>query len=247
MVKKMMKNGFYDIHCHILPRVDDGSNSTGMSKDMLQIARKNGIKHIVLTPHYMIGRFEATRKEVYEQYQLFLARVEEEFPDIEFFFGREIFFGEDVPELLQENIISTMNDTDYVLVEFHPSAGAAYILESIYKVQQAGYTPILAHIERYPELMGKMKMIEQVVESGAYIQVNASSLTGMMGNGTRRQLLKMIKKGLVHFVATDAHSNRTRAPYLEECVRLLEKKLGPEYVERLLIENPRKMLANEYI
>ncbi len=245
--EKIMKNGLYDIHCHILPHVDDGSNSTAMSKDMLRIAYENGIRHIVLTPHYMIGRFEAPRKEVYEKYQLFLARVEEEFPEMHFYFGREIFFGEEVPELLQEDIISTINNTDYVLVEFHPSATASYILESMYKVQQAGYIPILAHIERYPELMGKMKMIEQLVESGVYVQVNASSVAGNFGKGVQRQLLKMMKKGLVHFVATDAHSNRTRGPYLEACLKVMKKKLGVAYIKRLLIDNPRKMLHNKDI
>ena len=90
-------------------------------------------------------------------------------------------------------------------------------------------------------------MIEQIVESGSYIQVNSSSVTGKMGNGIKRQIIKLMKKDLVHFVATDAHSNRTRGPYLDECVRYVEKKLGRDYVRRLLIDNPKKMLNNEYI
>ena len=108
-----MAKGYYDIHCHILPHVDDGSRSTAMSKDMLRIAYANGIRHIILTPHYMIGRFEKGRDEIYDQYRLFLAKVQDEFPDIEFMLGREIFFGEDIAELLQENVVSTLNDTDY--------------------------------------------------------------------------------------------------------------------------------------
>ena len=110
-----MAKGYYDIHCHILPHVDDGSRSTAMSKDMLRIAYANGIRHIILTPHYMIGRFEKGRDEIYDQYRLFLAKVQDEFPDIEFMLGREIFFGEDIAELLQENVVSTLNDTDYAL------------------------------------------------------------------------------------------------------------------------------------
>lgn len=242
-----MSEGFYDIHCHMLPHVDDGSHSTSMSRDMLRIARKNGIRHVVLTPHYMIGRFELTREEIYDQYRLFVAKVEEEFPEIEFFFGREIFFGEEIMELLQDNIISTMNDTDYTLIEFHPSATASYIAQSLYKVENAGYTPILAHVERYPDLFKNVKMIEQIIESGAYIQVNASSVTGKMGNAVKRHIIKLMKKDFIHFVATDAHSNRTRAPYLEDCVKYMEKKLGSDYVRRLLIDNPEKMLNNEYI
>ena len=242
-----MSKGYYDIHCHILPHVDDGARSTSMAKDMLRIAYANGIRHIVLTPHYTIGRFELTREEIYDQYRLFLARVEDEFPDMEFFFGREIFFGEEVAELLQENVISTINDTDYALIEFHPTATASYIAESLYKIETAGYTPILAHIERYADLFKNVKMIEQIIESGAYIQVNASSIDGKLGNGVKRHILKLMKKELVHFVATDAHSNRSRAPYLQECVRYLEKKLGSSYVKRILEENPAKMLNNEYI
>lgn len=242
-----MSKGFYDIHCHMLPHVDDGSHSTSMSRDMLRIAYKNGIRHVVLTPHYMIGRFELTREEIYDQYRLFVAKVEQDFPEIKFFFGREIFFGEEIMELLQDNIISTMNDTDYTLIEFHPTATASYIAQSLYKVENAGYTPILAHVERYPDLFKNVKMIEQIIESGAYIQVNASSVTGKMGNAVKRHIIKLMKKDLIHFVATDAHSNRTRGPYLDECVRYIEKKLGSDYVRRLLIDNPEKMLNNEYI
>ena len=91
-----MNEGYYDIHCHILPHVDDGSKSVDMSRDMIQIAYDNGIRHIVLTPHYMIGRFELTREEIYQKYQEFVAVMQEEFPDMEFLFGREIFFGEEV-------------------------------------------------------------------------------------------------------------------------------------------------------
>ena len=242
-----MLNGFYDIHCHMLPHVDDGSKSTAMSKEMLNIAYENGIRHIVLTPHYTIGRFELTREEIYDQYQLFTEKVQEDFPEIEFFFGREIFFGEEIMEFLQDDLISTMNDTDYVLIEFHPSATANYIMQSLYKVEGVGYIPILAHIERYPDLFSNTKMIEQIIESGAYIQVNASSVTGTLGNSVKKQIIKLMKKNLVHFVATDAHSNRTRGPYLDEWVKYIEKKLGEDYVRRLLIENPERMLNNEYI
>ena len=161
--------------------------------------------------------------------------------------GREIFFGEDIAELLQENVVSTLNDTDYALIEFHPTATADYIAQSLYKVENAGYTPVLAHIERYPDLFKNIKMIEQIIEGGAYIQVNASSVEGRLGGGVKRQIIKLMKKGLVHFVATDAHSNRSRAPQLEECIRYIEKKLGSDYVKKLFIDNPEKMVHNEYI
>ena len=90
-------------------------------------------------------------------------------------------------------------------------------------------------------------MIEQIIEGGAYIQVNASSVEGRLGGGVKRQIIKMMKKGLVHFVATDAHSNRSRAPQLEECIRYIEKKLGSDYVKQIFIDNPEKMVHNEYI
>jgi protein-tyrosine phosphatase len=242
-----MREDYYDIHCHILPYVDDGSKSIDMSRDMIRIAYENGIRHIVLTPHYMIGRFELTREEIYDKYCLFVERIQDEFPDIEFFFGREVFFGEEISEKLEDKIISTLNDTDYVLVEFHPTAAASYIAESLYKIENSGLTPILAHIERYPDLFNDVNMVEQIIESGAYVQVNASSVAGKLGNGVKRQIIKLMKKGFVHFVATDAHSNRSRAPYLEECVKYIRKKLGDDYVEMLLTDNPRKMLKNEYI
>ena len=242
-----MGNDYYDIHCHILPHVDDGSPSTAMSEDMLRIAHENGIRHIVLTPHYKIERFELTREEIYDQYRLFVARMEEKFPDMEFFFGREIFFGEEIMDLLQDNVISTINDTDYVLIEFHPSADVSYIAESLYKIENAGYTPILAHIERYPDLLKNIKMIEQIIESGAYIQSNATSVVGKLGGTVKRLLLKLLKRDMIHFIGTDAHSNRTRAPYMEECAAYLAKKLGQDKARKLLYDNPKKMLNNEYI
>ena len=114
-------------------------------------------------------------------------------------------------------------------------------------VTNVGLRPVIAHIERYQSLMGEIKKVENLIDQGAYVQVNAGSIKGIFGHKTARWSKILLKKDLVHLIATDAHNEDGRAPKLSECARYLMKKYGEDYTQLLLWENPCKVIENKFI
>lgn len=239
--------GYIDIHCHIIPHVDDGARSSTQALRIIDIAYKNGIRGMIATPHYEVGKYDGNKEEIEKNFNKIKNLIARKYPDFELYLGNEIFYSYGVVENLEAGNIFTLADSNYVLVEFSPNDKYKHISNSLYELVNNGYTPILAHAERYEEVMADMDNIEKLVDAGIYIQINAHTLAGKYGRGMRRKVVKMIKNDLVHFIATDSHSDGHRSPDLEECIRYLIKKTDEETVEKLLSVNPRKVLAKDYI
>lgn len=242
-----ISQGYIDIHCHIIPHVDDGARNSNQALNMINIAYKNGIRTMIATPHYEVGRYEDNKDEIEKHYLKLKALIARKYPDFNLFLGNEIFFSYGVVDSLNENKINTMAGSRYVLIEFSPNEKLEYINKSLNEIINGGYIPILAHTERYEEVMASLDNVEKLVDAGVYIQINASTIAGRNGKGIRRKVLKLIKNGLVHFVGTDTHSDGRRSPELTECIKYLEKKTDSKTVSRLLMENAKKIIMNESI
>ena len=132
------------------------------------------------------------------------------------YLGTEIFFGQDVPDKLEAGEILSMNNRDYVLVEFSPSDTYAYIRQSLQQMQMAGYEVILAHVERYNCIIKEIELAEQLWEMGIRLQVNADSITGENGRELKKFVKCLMDQDLVFCVGTDAHSCRHRAPRMKK-------------------------------
>ena len=167
--------------------------------------------------------------------------------DITFYVGNELYYSSETVHSLEEGLACTMADSSYVLVEFGPMDSLEHIRGGIYQILSAGYRPIIAHAERYESVCAKVGNVEDLVAMGCYIQVNAGSVMGQYGMGIRQFLKKVMKRELVHFIATDCHDKSRRSPKLLECARYMEKKFGKEYTHRLLCENPICVIENRYI
>lgn len=234
----------FDIHCHILPGVDDGARNEGSTERMLRIACEEGIDYIVATPHFAYGQERDTFEELKKKYWNVRDEWKSMGPKKELFLGNEVFYSEGIVDSLDSRMALTMNGTKYVLVEFGVDAGPEYVQKAIQKLRYAGYYPIIAHVERYEKLKSQ-KVLTKLIEMGAYLQVNAKTLCGEYGFWEKHRMMNMMKKELIHFVATDAHDSRSRAPKLKECMKLLEKELGEEKVRKIFQENPTRMLKGE--
>jgi protein-tyrosine phosphatase len=173
--------------------------------------------------------------------------LEKEGLNIELFSGNEIYYSDETFRELEEGRISTLAGSDYVLVEFHPTNPYRAIHNAAYQVQAAGYIPIIAHVERYSDMVSKPARVEELVDMGCLIQVNASSIMGKFGFGISSYTKKLLKKRLVHFVATDAHDTGKRAPELLECRRYVDRKFGEDYGRRIFYDNPMSVINNETI
>lgn len=228
------------MHCHILPNVDDGAKSIEESFAMIDIAKKNNITDIILTPHYKVGRCGLNKDKLIEKVDEFSKLVMEKYKDINIYAGTELMYSEDAIELLEKDLIASLNESKNILVEFHPSHTKTYIKESLYKIICTGYTPVLAHIERYSDMIDSYDVIEDIIDMGVLIQINADSVTGRLGRHSKKFVKMLMKYDFVHFIGTDAHSSKGRTPVIEEAAKYIEKRFGSEYRDELLIKNPAK-------
>ena len=240
----------FDMHCHILPEVDDGARSMEMALHMLRQAAEEGIRAVFLTPHCQPERWEYAPSILRQKTELLrqAARQMAEssgMDPIEIYLGTEVRWCPSVPDWLAEGRCLTMADTDYVLVEFSVRDPLARIEKALYALLSLGYCPIIAHVERYESLRHEVRRIEQWVEDGIRIQSNASALAGADGMMTSRFVHRLMKRGLIHLVGTDAHTDRWRKPELQACLVVLEKKYGPGAVQELMEDNPRALLRGE--
>lgn len=240
-------DGYVDIHCHIVPHIDDGARSSTQTLRMIDIAYKNGIRAMIATPHYEVGKYDNNIDEIQKQFSKIKDLALKKYRDFKLYLGNEIFYSYGVVNNLEEGKIFTLADSKYVLVEFSPNDKYKYISESLYELVNNGYIPVLAHAERYEEVIEDIDNVERLVDAGVYIQINAHTIAGKYGHGIRRRVMKMIKNDLVHFIGTDTHSDGHRSPDLEECIKYLNKKTDEETVVRLLSTNPQKIIAKEYI
>lgn len=240
--EEMIMTGFYDIHCHILPGVDDGSQDMEETKKMLQIEYDSGIRHIIATPHYRKNMFEPLMDLVEQQYLQVQGMAKTIGDGIQVHLGCEFHVNMSIIETLQKNDRPTMAGSRYVLAEFSGASEVPFIKERIYCLISSGYIPILAHIERYPCIVKDMNLVSELVDMGAYMQVNAESVIGDDGRLAKKFCKNLIKEDLLHFIGTDAHGYKARSPKMGKCAAYLQKKFGKEYVHRILIENPRRII-----
>lgn len=233
-----------DIHSHILPCLDDGAQSVEQSLRMFRIAANEGITEIIATPHCYGHKKSATPQRIQESVVQMQKELQQENIRIRLYVGNEIYYRYGVEEELEKGNIYTLAGSRYVLVEFHPGEDYPYILRGLNNLSCYGYSPILAHVERYENLFAKKGRVEELKNTGVQMQINASSIVAKgFGNTYRSRAFSLIKSQIADYVATDAHSDRHRAPFMQACETLLQKKVGHEYTQKLLAGNAEHIVA----
>lgn len=231
--------GLYDIHCHILPKIDDGSSSIAETVKLLKLEYADGVRIIIVTPHYRVGMFEPSMDEIHKQY----ARVKEIAAMVgdgmQIFLGCEFHANADMVATLRQGKRPTMAGSRYVLTEFSEKHDYAFIRGKCYELLSNGYKPVVAHAERYPAIRKDIGHLEDLAETGTYIQMNAGSILGEDGFLVKQFCKKAIKGNLIHFVGSDAHNLTDRRPLLGRCADYLEGLMGEAYTRHILIENPK--------
>lgn len=242
-LRKEIVMALIDIHTHILYGVDDGAKDINDSMGLLDEEREQGVDQVILTPHYgpkfghpdtevLREKFEAIREKAYKYY-----------PEIQLYLGSELYYQQGTVSDLKQGKVLTMNGTRYVLVEFATSDAYSHIYRAVQDFVYAGYIPILAHVERYKAVFGHVDKIVELIETGAYIQINAESLIGGIFDKRASFCKKLMKERLVHFLGTDCHDFRTRRPNMKPAAEVVRKK----HADQILYENPRRMLEGKSI
>ncbi|MCR5101162.1 MAG: hypothetical protein K6B41_07380 [Butyrivibrio sp.] len=234
-----------DIHSHIMPGVDDGSPDMKTSLEMLKIAVSEGTENIILTPHHKPMHRNLTPEKMKAHRDNLQQAANDAGIKVRLFTGNEIYYSDETMDELEQGYICPLASSEYVLIEFHPTDSFANIRNAIYKVQFVGYIPVLAHVERYADIVEHSEYVDELIKMGCYIQENASSIMGKYGFGIKHFTRKLLKEGKVHFVATDAHDSQKRAPHLAECRKLVENKYGVGYANEIFFNNPLHILKHQ--
>lgn len=250
--------GFADLHCHMLYGIDDGASSRDEMFEMLDASYRNGTRIICFTPHfnpYVMTCGENGIREAMEKlrfdtdavYAETYYAVKNRYPDIRLFLGNEIMYHSEMVSELEEGFCKPLSKTKFVLVEFFENTDRYEILRGLNSISSSGYTPILAHAERYESLRNDDPLIDKIAESGTLIQLNAGAVTGKRGIGIHLYCKKLLKKNIVSLIASDAHDVKFRPPILSDCYKTITRICGTEVADKIMLSNPRKILSGNFI
>lgn len=232
----------YDIHCHILPGVDDGAKNMDIALELIEKEIEAGVGTIILTPHFRKEMFEPDMEDIWNAYDDLV--YETRYKNIRLYLGCEFHANMEMVETLDRDLRPTLADSRYVLTEFAHNSTRAFIKERADALLSSGYRPILAHIERYRAIRKDFDLIADLIEMGCEMQVNADAVIGKDGLGAQRFCKKLMQEDMIHYIGSDAHNLRGRAPHLGECCEYLKKHMGRLYASRIMRDNPSKILEN---
>lgn len=241
---------FIDIHGHYAWNVDDGMPSLEDAKLALIKAKENRISTIVATPHVIPGNQNIDDLNKIRNRINDLKELAKDY-GIEVLSGCELFLNHDYLEALDKKVFIPFENTDYLLIEFdvrNELGNESEVEDYLYEIQIKGYTPIIAHVERYFKNELDLDRIQDFIDNGYVIQVNATSFLGYHGKRAQKFAYQLLDEGYVHVIATDTHRcDGHRSPCLKETFDLLVKKYNYDAIHTLMYENPLRIIQNKEV
>ncbi len=219
-----------DLHCHILPGVDDGAQSLSDSINMARQAVEQGIHTIVATPHHRNNSYENPKQVILERVEELNRLLLEEKIDVKILPGQEVRVHGEMVEGYRVGEILPVNHTPYVLVEFPSNHVPRYTEKLFYDLQMTGLIPVIVHPERNQEIIERSEILYQLVKKGALTQVTAASISGGFGKKIKNFSMQLVEANLTHFIASDAHNITSRSFKMTDAYDVIEKKVGMDMV-----------------
>lgn len=238
-----------DLHCHILPGLDDGAKNLEEAVEMARIAEDEGIKKIVATPHLFrenfmcedLGMIEEKRKELNNA-------LEANHIQVEILKGAEVHISHNLMEEIQKNRnYLVINCKSYMFVEFpskHVFSGAR---ELFFELMSEGIIPIIAHPERNSVFIRNPSFLYELIQMGSLAQINGGSLSGIYGRDAEQAAFSFLERGLIHFIASDGHNTGSLTPRLLKARKRAEGIIGECGAKALVEDNPVAVLEDEEI
>lgn len=228
-----------DIHSHLIFNVDDGASSIDESISLLKMMKNEGFNNVIITPHFILGtEYSSGNKLKLRRLNEIKDRLLEENIDINIYLGNEIFINESIISLIEDGEIYPINGGKYLLIEF-PFHNKINNLEDIlYEITCKGYTPIIAHPERYTYFQKDYKLVDSLKEEGYLFQCNYSSILGYYGKDSEKLFKYMLKHHYVDYLGTDLH-NMKRTYVLDNFSKIIKniKKICKEDYYNEIINN----------
>ena len=235
-----------DIHCHILPGIDDGPKDIETSLKMLRIAEEDGIKTVIATPHFYRGFYENQYGDVEEEVKKLNIAAKENNINVEILPGQEIFLDKYTLDYYKSGVVRGLNNSKYMLIELEPDIMPEYVLDIIYELRLLGVKPIIAHPERYSYVIDDITILNKFIEEECFFQLSSGSITGTFGKAIQKTSVKLIKNEICDFIASDAHSTGRRKPRLKEALMYIQQ-MNKEKYEKILMNTNEMSKNNEIV
>ena len=234
-----------DLHCHLLPGIDDGAPDLKVSLAMARCAVADGITVTACTPHIYPGLYENNKDGIAAAITALQAVLVEEGIALQLVIGADTHLAPDLSGAIRAGKVPTLNGSRYLLLEPPHHSVPPRFAESLFHLMTAGIVPVVTHPERLSWIEGNYEVFVRLVKAGAWMQVTAGSLTGRFGRRPKYWAERMLDEGLVHILATDAHHIDQRPPLLAEARDAAATRLGEDEAWNLVRVRPRGIIDNK--
>lgn len=234
-----------DIHCHLLPGLDDGAVDLAMSLQMARTLISDGVEAVICTPHILPGLYHNRGVQIQSAVASLRARLADDGLRLGLYTGADAHITVDFAAKLTAREIPTLAGSRYVLIELPQHVEPKLIRQFFFQLRVAGYVPVLSHPERMPWIADQYRTIHDLVKSGVWLQLTAGSLLGEFGRDAKYWSERILDDGIAHVIATDAHDNRRRPPNLRLGRDAAAKRVGDMEAEKLVKGRPSAILHNE--
>ena len=236
-----------DLHCHLLPGVDDGSKSMDISLKLANDAVGDGIDYALLTPHHMNGVYLNHKKGVIQQTQVFQVELDRHKISLKVFPGQEVRINGDLLTALdQDDILFADEGRRYLMLEFPDDDVPSYTSNMVYELMQRGITPVIVHPERNTKIMAQPDLLYQLLEKGCLSQITASSYVGTFGKKVENFSRQLIEAGQGYVFASDAHDLPGRKYEMRQAFDKLQHEFDHELADQYQ-QNARSIINGENV
>lgn len=233
-----------DLHCHILPGIDDGAADISVALGMARAFADDGVSIVACTPHILPGMYHNSGPQIRAAAQELQRAIDAAGIPLTLVTGADVHIAPDLARELREGRALSLADSRYVLIEPPHHVAPVRLEEIFFNLLVAGYVPILTHPERLTWINGQYATIKKLVGAGVWMQITAGSLLGAFGRQPLYWAERMLDEGCVHILATDAHDLRRRPPVLGKGRDAAARRVGDEEAMHLVMTRPHGIIAN---
>lgn len=232
-----------DLHCHLLPGIDDGPATLSESIDMAKVAVEQGITHILCTPHHNNGLFNNRADDVIYQVAELQKELDAREIELVLYEGQEVHISEDLFQQIQEELLLFVDlKNQYLLIEFPSDTIPDYAEQLLFQMRKKGLVPVIVHPERNQAFIDDPNRLLPFLEMGVLTQMTAPSYTGVFGRKIQQTAKKMLRHNMIYMLASDAHNTEKRTFFMKKAYAMIEKDLGKRRVTAL--QRAAKMVLN---
>jgi protein-tyrosine phosphatase len=231
-----------DLHCHMLPGIDDGAPDMETSLEMARIAVADGIETVACTPHIYAGLYENNGPDIKRAVSVLQQKLHAAEIPLTLTHGADTHLAPDLLSGLRSERIPSLHDSRYFLLEPPHHVAPPRLQQSVFDLLAAGYTPVVTHPERLSWIGSHYDVFKQLAKSGAWMQITAASLTGHFGRNACYWGERMVDEGWVHILASDGHGIRKRPPVMSRGREVAARMLGEEEATLMVMARPQGIL-----